>query len=149
MALDDRGERSGGRPVVGVDPDCLLSHLGSRGYPVRSRRSETKIAVDKGAAFSRACASETGPPSWRRPITHTRRARTNTSITVNPATSNSTATIGHMFPYESGCCVGELPGHADIRTTTVYIAVNTARLEEAVAERQRQRHGVHRALAGD
>ena len=63
MASDDRGERAGGRRVVGLDPDCLLSRLGSRGYPVRSRRSETKIAVDKGAAFSRACASVTGPPS--------------------------------------------------------------------------------------
>jgi hypothetical protein len=46
--------------VVGLDPGCLLSRLGSRGYPVRLRRSETKIAVDKGAAFSRACASVTG-----------------------------------------------------------------------------------------
>jgi hypothetical protein len=101
--------------MVGLDPDCLLSRLGSRGYPVRLRPSETKIAVDKGAAFSRACASVTGSPSWRRPITHTRRARTATSITINPATSSSTATIGHIFPYQSGCCVGELAGHADIR----------------------------------
>ena len=53
MASDDRGERTGDRPVVGLDPDCF-SRLGSRGYPVRSRRPETKIAVDKGAAFSRA-----------------------------------------------------------------------------------------------
>ena len=86
--------------MVGLDPDCF-SRLGSRGYPVRSRRSETNIAVDKGAAFSRACASVTDPPSRRRPITHTRRATTATSITINPATSSSTATIRHIFPYQS------------------------------------------------
>ena len=33
--------------------------------------------------------------------------------------------------------VRELAGHADIRTTTIYTAVNTARLEQAIAERNR------------
>jgi len=41
--------------------------------------------------------------------------------------------------------IRELAGHADIRTTTVYTAVSSARLVEAVDERQRQRRGVSRA----
>jgi len=41
--------------------------------------------------------------------------------------------------------IRELAGHADIRTTTVYTAVNPARLEEAVTERHRQRNGARRA----
>lgn len=45
--------------------------------------------------------------------------------------------------------IRELAGHADIRTTTVYTAINPARLEEAIANRQRQRHGVQRAAMRD
>ena len=45
--------------------------------------------------------------------------------------------------------IRELAGHADIRTTTVYTAVDPARLEQAVAERQRQRRGVQRAAGTD
>ena len=41
--------------------------------------------------------------------------------------------------------VAELAGHADIRTTTVYTAVSAARLEQAVAERHRQRRAAARA----
>ena len=41
--------------------------------------------------------------------------------------------------------IRELAGHADIRTTTVYTAVSSARLVDAVDERQRQRRGVSRA----
>ena len=41
--------------------------------------------------------------------------------------------------------IRELAGHADIRTTTVYTAVNPARLVHAVAERHRQRNGARRA----
>jgi integrase len=40
--------------------------------------------------------------------------------------------------------IRELAGHADIRTTTVYTAVSSARLVDAVDERQRQRRGVSR-----
>jgi site-specific recombinase XerD len=43
--------------------------------------------------------------------------------------------------------IRELAGHADIRTTTVYTAVSAARLEQAVAERHRQRRGAARAAA--
>ena len=41
----------------------------------------------------------------------------------------------------------ELAGHADIRTTTIYTDVNPARLEQAIAERSRQRRGARRAAA--
>ncbi len=41
--------------------------------------------------------------------------------------------------------IRELAGHADIRTTTVYTAVSSARPVDAVDERQRQRRGVSRA----
>ena len=41
--------------------------------------------------------------------------------------------------------IRELAGHADIRTTTVYTAVSSARLVDAVDERQRQRPGASRA----
>jgi integrase/recombinase XerD len=41
--------------------------------------------------------------------------------------------------------IRELAGHADIRTTTVYTAVSSARLVDAVDERQRQRCGAARA----
>ncbi len=41
--------------------------------------------------------------------------------------------------------IRELAGHADIRTTTVYTAVSSARLVDAVDERQRQRRGASRA----
>jgi integrase/recombinase XerD len=41
--------------------------------------------------------------------------------------------------------IRELAGHADIRTTTVYTAVSSTRLVDAVDERQRQRRGVSRA----
>ena len=37
--------------------------------------------------------------------------------------------------------IRELAGHADIRTTTIYTDVNPARLEQAIAERTRQRRG--------
>src|SRR3954447_1882141 len=37
--------------------------------------------------------------------------------------------------------IRELAGHADIRTTTIYTAVNTARLEQAIAQRSRQHPG--------
>jgi integrase/recombinase XerD len=45
--------------------------------------------------------------------------------------------------------IRELAGHADIRTTTIYTDVNPARLEQAIAERNRQRQGVRRAAARD
>jgi site-specific recombinase XerD len=44
--------------------------------------------------------------------------------------------------------IRELAGHADIRTTTIYTAVNPGRLEHAVAERAHQRRGARRAAAG-
>jgi site-specific recombinase XerD len=44
--------------------------------------------------------------------------------------------------------IRELAGHADIRTTTVYTAVNAARLEDAVAERHERGRGLRR-LAGE
>ena len=44
--------------------------------------------------------------------------------------------------------IRELAGHADIRTTTVYTAVNPDRLEHAIAERSQQRRGVRRATSG-
>ena len=45
--------------------------------------------------------------------------------------------------------IRELAGHADIRTTTIYTNVDPARLEQAIAERSRQRQGVRRAAARD
>jgi site-specific recombinase XerD len=44
--------------------------------------------------------------------------------------------------------IRELAGHADIRTTTIYTAVNPGRLENAVAERAQRRRGARRAAAG-
>jgi integrase/recombinase XerD len=44
--------------------------------------------------------------------------------------------------------IRELAGHADIRTTTIYTAVNPSRLEHAIAERGRQNRGARRAAAG-
>jgi integrase/recombinase XerD len=44
--------------------------------------------------------------------------------------------------------IRELAGHADIRTTTIYTAVNPSRLENAVAERAQQSRGARRAAAG-
>jgi integrase/recombinase XerC len=41
--------------------------------------------------------------------------------------------------------IRELAGHADTHTTTVYTAVSSARLVDAVDERQRQRRGAARA----
>jgi integrase/recombinase XerD len=43
--------------------------------------------------------------------------------------------------------IRELAGHADIRTTTIYTAVNPSRLEHAIAERGRQNRGARRAAA--
>ena len=82
----------------GVAPGMRLSRDHERS---RSRRSEARIAVVKGAAFSRACASLMDAPSSRWPITHARRASAATRTTTNPATSISTASIGHMFLYQS------------------------------------------------
>ena len=53
---------------------------------------------------------------------------------------------------DTGADVGtirELAGHADIRTTTIYTAVNDARLESAIAERTRERQSVRRAPTND
>ena len=44
--------------------------------------------------------------------------------------------------------IRELAGHADIRTTTIYTAVSTGRLEHAVGQRAQQRRGARRAAAG-
>jgi site-specific recombinase XerD len=44
--------------------------------------------------------------------------------------------------------IRELAGHADIRTTTIYTAVNPGRLEHAIAERGRQNRSVRHAAAG-
>ena len=43
--------------------------------------------------------------------------------------------------------IRELAGHADIRTTTIYTAVNPARLERAITSRAQQRKGARRAAA--
>lgn len=45
--------------------------------------------------------------------------------------------------------IRELAGHADIRTTTIYTDVNPARLEQAIVERSRRRHGARRAATRD
>jgi site-specific recombinase XerD len=45
--------------------------------------------------------------------------------------------------------IRELAGHADIRTTTIYTAVNPGRLEHAIAERERHNRGVRRAAPGE
>lgn len=45
--------------------------------------------------------------------------------------------------------IARIVGHADIRTTTIYTDVNPARLEQAIAERSRQRRGARRAAARD
>ena len=53
---------------------------------------------------------------------------------------------------DAGADVGtirELAGHADIRTTTIYTAVSDARLEQAIAERTRQRNRLRRAATAD
>ena len=63
--------------------------------PLFSRRPKARIAVVKGAAFSRACSSEIDAASSRWPISHIRRASTaTTTITTNPITSSPTATVG-------------------------------------------------------
>jgi site-specific recombinase XerD len=49
---------------------------------------------------------------------------------------------------DAGADVGtirELAGHADIRTTTIYTAIDEHRLEQAIIERARQRKGSRRA----
>jgi integrase/recombinase XerD len=38
--------------------------------------------------------------------------------------------------------IRELAGHADIRTTTIYTAVHDDRLEDAIEDAARQRHGL-------
>ena len=43
--------------------------------------------------------------------------------------------------------IRELAGHADIRTTTIYTAVNPSHLEHAITERGRQNRGARRAAA--
>jgi integrase len=51
---------------------------------------------------------------------------------------------------DAGADVGtirELAGHADIRTTTIYTAVSTIRLEHAITKRAEQRRGARRAAA--
>jgi len=70
-------------------------------------------------------------------------------------TADTTTAAPHVLRHtfcthlaDSGADVGtirELAGHSDIRTTTVYTAVSTARLEDAVDERHRQRRGARRA----
>lgn len=53
---------------------------------------------------------------------------------------------------DTGADVGnirELAGDADIRTTTIYPAVNDDRLESAITERTRQRHSVREAPTND
>ena len=63
--------------------------------PLCSRRPNARIAVVNGAAFSRACSSVIDAASARRPISHIRRASTaTTTMTTNPITSSSTATVG-------------------------------------------------------
>jgi hypothetical protein len=70
--------------------------------PVRSRRSDARIAVVNGAAFSRACASVMDSRgSLRRLCSHVRHSNTVTRTTINPAANKATATIGHMLPYLS------------------------------------------------
>lgn len=54
----------------------------------------------------------------------------------------------HLADAETDTAViRELAGHADIRTTTIYTAVNPSRLEHAVAERAQQARGARRAAA--
>ena len=55
--------------------------------------------------------------------------------------------LGHVFPTISLAHALRAAGHADIRTTTIYAAVNPGRLEHAIAERGRQNRGAHRAAA--
>jgi hypothetical protein len=63
--------------------------------PLLSRRPKARIAVVKGAAFSRACSSVIDAASSRWPISHIRRASTATiTMTTNPIRSSSTATVG-------------------------------------------------------
>src|SRR5215216_2105202 len=53
---------------------------------------------------------------------------------------------------DAGADVGtirELAGHADIRTTTIYIAVSDARLEDAIAQRGRGLRGTGRVAVED
>ncbi len=43
--------------------------------------------------------------------------------------------------------IRELAGHADIRTTTIYIDVHDDRLEDAIEDAARQRHGLGQRAA--
>jgi hypothetical protein len=89
---------------------AVLSHHDRLGL----RWSDARIALVNGAAFLRACASVMGPPPPRWRITHAKRASAATrTTTTNPATSSSTASIGHIFPDLSSdpascdrCCLG-------------------------------------------
>ena len=71
-----------------------------------------------------------------------------------PADRRSPHVLRHTFCThlaDTGADVGtirELAGHADIRTTTIYTAVNASRLEQAVDERAQQSRGARRAAAG-
>lgn len=68
-----------------------------------------------------------------------------------PADRQSPHVLRHTFCThlaDAGADVGtirELAGHADIRTTTIYTAVDHDHLEQAIADRQR--HGIHRLAA--
>ena len=64
----------------------------------RSRRSDARIAVLSGAAFSRACASVIEPRSSpRRRVTHAWRTSTTDTTRITAATSSSTTTVvNHM-----------------------------------------------------
>jgi site-specific recombinase XerD len=67
-----------------------------------------------------------------------------------PEDRRSPHVLRHTHLADSGAdtaVIRELAGHADIRTTTVYTAVSAARLEQAIAERHRQRRGAARAAA--
>jgi site-specific recombinase XerD len=68
-----------------------------------------------------------------------------------PEDRRSPHELGHTFcTHLAGtgadiATICELAGHADIRTTTVYTAVNPSRLEQAIVQRAPRNRGARRA----
>jgi hypothetical protein len=102
--------------VVGRFPTFRLRRLsassgaaGPNDVPCGCDCSGPRIAVVKGAAFARACASVIDAPPSRWAISHVIRASTATrTMTTSPITSISTGTIGicSYTDHEASCCLG-------------------------------------------
>jgi hypothetical protein len=121
-----RDHRLGQRPPAGRDRAPA-----ARCRAPASRHDRSAPAISPGSS-----------PATRRPPGCRRTVAPRTSC-VTP--SAPTSPIAAPTPRSSASS----PGHADIRTTTIYTDVNPTRLKQAIAERSRQRQGVRRTGAHD